>query len=49
MAKKPYLTKEQFVEYVGRIKATCDKDDTLSEAAEKACNEECGLIVLYDA
>ena len=49
MAKKPYLTKEQFVEYVERIKATCDKDDMLSEAVEKACNDDCRIIGLYGA
>lgn len=49
MAKKPYLTKEQFVEYVGCIKKTCDKDDMLSEAIEKACNDDCRVIGLYCA
>lgn len=49
MAKKPYLTKEQFVEYVGCIKKTCDKDDMLSEAIEKACNDDCRVIGLYGA
>lgn len=49
MAKKPYLTKEQFVEYVGRIKTTCDKDDMLSGAIEKACNDDCRVIGLYGA
>ena len=49
MAKKPYLTKEQFVEYVERIKKTCDKDDMFSEAIEKACNDDCRVIGLYGA
>lgn len=49
MANKPCLTKEQFVEYVGRIKATCDKDDMLSGAIEKACNDDCRVIGLYSA
>lgn len=49
MAKKPYLTKEQFVEYVDCIKKTCDKDDMLSEAIEKACNDDCRVIGLYGA
>lgn len=49
MTKKPYLTKEQFVEYVGRIKATCDKDDMFSGAIEKACNDDCYVIGLYGA
>ena len=49
MAKKPYLTKEQFVEYVERIKKTCDKDDMFSEAIEKACNDYCRVIGLYGA
>lgn len=49
MAKKPYLIKEQFVEYVGCIKKTCDKDDMLSEAIEKACNDDCRVIGLYGA
>ena len=49
MAKKPYLTKEQFVEYVGCIKKTCDKDDMLSEAIERACNDDCRVIGLYGA
>ena len=47
MAKKPYLTKEQFVEYVDCIKKTCDKDDMLSEAIEKACNDDCRVFGLY--
>lgn len=46
---KPCLTKEQFVEYIGRIKKTCDKDDMLSEAIEKACNDDCRVIGLYGA
>lgn len=49
MTKQPYLTKEQFSEYVGRIKATCDKDDMFSEAIEKACNDDCRVIGLYGA
>ena len=49
MAKTPCLTKEQFVEYVGCIKKTCDKDDMLSEAIEKACNDDCRVIGLYGA
>lgn len=49
MAKKPYLTKEQFVEYVECIKKTCDKDDMFSEAIEKACNDDCRVIGLYSA
>lgn len=47
MAKKPYLTKEQFVEYIGRIEKTNDKDDMLSGAIEKACNDDCYVIGLY--
>lgn len=47
MAKKPYLTKEQFVEYVDCIKKTCDKDNMLSEAIEKACNDDCRVFGLY--
>lgn len=46
---KSCLTKEQFVEYIGRIKKTCDKDDMLSEAVEKACNDDCRVIGLYGA
>lgn len=46
---RPCLTKEQFVEYIGRIKKTCDKDDILSEAVEKACNDDCRVIGLYGA
>ena len=46
---KPCLTKEQFVEYVGRIKKTSDKDDMFSEAIEKACNDDCRVIGLYGA
>lgn len=46
---RPCLTKEQFVEYVGCIKKTCDKDDMLSEAIEKACNDDCRVIGLYGA
>ena len=49
MTKKTYLTKEQFAEYVGCIKKTCDKDDMLSEAIEKACNDDCRVIGLYGA
>lgn len=49
MVKQPYLTKEQFIEYIGRIKATCDKDDMLSESIEKACNDDCRVIGLYGA
>lgn len=44
---KPCLTKEQFVEYIGRIKKTSDKDDMFSEAIEKACNDDCRVIGLY--
>lgn len=47
MAKQPNLTKEQFVECVDRIKKTRDKDDMLSEAIEKACNNDCYVIGLY--
>lgn len=46
---KPCLTKEQFVEYIGRIKKTSDKDDMFSEAIEKACNDDCRVIGLYGA
>ena len=49
MVEQPYLTKEQFVEYVGCIKKTCDKDDMLSEAIEKACNDDCRVIGLDGA
>ncbi len=49
MAKKPYLTKEEFVEYVGYIKETSDKDDMLSAAIEEACNNDCRVIGLYGA
>ena len=47
MAKQPNLTKGQFVEYVDYIKKTCDKDNMLSEAIEKACNDDCRVIGLY--
>ena len=47
MAKQPNLTKGQFVEYVDYIKKTCDKDNMLSEAIEKACNDDCCVIGLY--
>ena len=47
MASKPCLTKEQFVEYVGRIKATYEKDNMLSEAIETACEDNCRVIGLY--
>lgn len=47
MQKKPNLTKKQFVEYINRIKATCDKDDMLSDAIEKACDKNTWVIGLY--
>lgn len=41
------LTKDQFIEYLNRIKNTNQKDDDLSQAVEKACNNNCRVIGLY--
>lgn len=49
MAKQPYLTKEQFIEYVDRIQKTCKKDDELSSAIEKACDDSSWCVGLYGA
>ena len=43
------LTKNQFIEYLDRIKTTYKKEDDLSQAIEKACDDNCRVIGLYSS
>ena len=50
MAKTPILDKQDFVHYVNFIKKTCEKDNALSEAIEKACDGGDAFVIgLYSS
>lgn len=44
---KPNINKQQFLEYIDKIKETFKKDEELSTAIEKACDNDCFIVGLY--
>ena len=43
------LNRDMFKKYMQQVQKTMDKDDMLSGAIEKACNDDCYVIGLYGA